>query len=72
MAIYRRDLGRCHLCRRRVKPDRFHVDHLIPLARGGSHVPENVAIAHPLCNMRKSAKLVPVQVPLSLPLAVFK
>jgi hypothetical protein len=35
-------------------------------------VPENVAIAHPLCNMRKSAKLVPVQVPLSLPLAVFK
>jgi 5-methylcytosine-specific restriction endonuclease McrA len=30
------------------------IDHVIPLARGGWHAPDNVQAAHFLCNSRKS------------------
>lgn len=32
----------------------LHIDHLIPLARGGSDRIENVRPAHGLCNLRKN------------------
>ena len=35
----------------------WHVDHVIPLARGGSNGPENLVIACPACNQTKSAKM---------------
>src|SRR3546814_1753319 len=31
----------------------YHVDHRIPLARGGSNGPENLVIACPACNLSK-------------------
>ena len=34
----------------------FHVDHMMPLSRGGSDGWENLAITCPMCNMRKSAR----------------
>lgn len=37
--------------------DRYHIDHIIPLARGGQHVVANLCIACPSCNLRKNAKL---------------
>ena len=36
---------------------KFHVDHFIPLARGGSNGPENLVLACPTCNCSKGAKL---------------
>lgn len=36
--------------------DDFHVDHFIPLAKGGAHVLTNLRIACPPCNLRKNAK----------------
>lgn len=36
-------------------PD-FHVDHVVPLSKGGMHGYTNVQPAHPRCNMRKGAK----------------
>jgi 5-methylcytosine-specific restriction endonuclease McrA len=36
---------------------KFHVDHFIPLARGGSNGPENLVLACPSCNCSKGAKL---------------
>ena len=36
---------------------KFHVDHFIPLARGGSNGPENLVLACPPCNLSKGAKL---------------
>jgi len=33
------------------------VDHIIPISRGGAHVPENCQIAHLSCNCRKGANL---------------
>jgi 5-methylcytosine-specific restriction endonuclease McrA len=35
----------------------FHVDHIVPLARGGTNGPENLQLLAPVCNLRKGAKL---------------
>ena len=34
------------------------VDHVIPLARGGTHSNDNIRPAHAKCNLRKSSKLL--------------
>jgi 5-methylcytosine-specific restriction endonuclease McrA len=54
--IYVRDGGRCHICGKKVPKKNWHLDHLIPLARGGEHSYKNVAVACPGCNMRKHTK----------------
>ena len=38
--------------------DSFHVDHIVPLSRGGEHAISNLAIACPTCNLSKNNKLV--------------
>jgi len=54
--VYERDAGRCHICGRKVNPNRWHLEHLVPLARGGEHSYQNVAVSHPTCNLRKYTK----------------
>lgn len=53
---YEAQKGRCWWCNCDLD-DGFHVDHLIPLARGGSNAPENIVISCPHCNQSKGAKL---------------
>lgn len=48
--------GICGICHEPII-GAFHVDHVIPLSRGGEHSYANCAPAHPLCNQRKSNKL---------------
>jgi 5-methylcytosine-specific restriction endonuclease McrA len=55
----------CHICNKKInlKAERrsgrkgwekgLHIDHLIPLLRGGIDTLENVRPAHGLCNLRK-------------------
>lgn len=45
----------CHWCGERCAR-RFHVDHYVPLAKGGRHEAGNLVIACPTCNLRKHAK----------------
>ncbi|RZT87473.1 5-methylcytosine-specific restriction endonuclease McrA [Pseudonocardia sediminis] len=59
--IYKRDQYRCHLCRRKVAIDKAvphprapTLDHVIPLARGGSHTMANLRTACFSCNCLKS------------------
>ena len=59
--IYERDGYRCQLCNKPVKRDAVvpHpkapvLDHIIPLAKGGTHEPANVQLAHFMCNSIKS------------------
>ena len=59
--IYQRDNWTCQLCHRKVDrrktaphPKSPSLDHIIPLARGGTHEPANVHTAHFLCNSLKS------------------
>jgi hypothetical protein len=46
---------KCVVCFVGIK-NNYHVDHIIPLAKGGTHVRENVQLLCPTCNVRKSAK----------------
>ncbi|MCY4531177.1 MAG: HNH endonuclease [Gammaproteobacteria bacterium] len=34
----------------------YHVDHIVPLSRGGTHEPGNVQLLCPRCNISKGAK----------------
>lgn len=46
----------CWWCGKNVG-DNYHVDHRIPLSRGGSNAPENLCISCPECNLSKHTKL---------------
>lgn len=56
-AVYERDEGICGICGDPVPRDEFHVDHVIPLVRGGEHSYSNVQVAHPSCNSSKKDKM---------------
>jgi len=62
--IAERDEYRCGLCGEPVDmgvayPDTQSpsLDHILPLSRGGAHVPENVQLAHLGCNVAKGARV---------------
>lgn len=55
-AIRLRDQGRCGICGESVPGDQESLDHIVPLALGGTHEPANVQLAHRVCNSRKGAK----------------
>lgn len=55
-AQIKRQRGRCFYCG--CKLDKYHVDHVQPLSRGGSNDPSNLVIACPFCNDSKGAKLL--------------
>lgn len=48
--------GLCWWCGS-ILGEKYDIDHRIPIDRGGRHAPENIVIAHPKCNQRKSNKL---------------
>ena len=51
--IYNRYKGRCAICGRFVPYDEFTIDHIIPLAKGGTNAMENLQCAHSWCNLIK-------------------
>ena len=56
--IYQRDKGLCQICLKPVERTRATLDHIIPLARGGTHEPNNVQIAHGSCNSSKGVRIL--------------
>lgn len=55
-AVWERDGGICGICGD-VVDGPWHMDHVVPLSRGGPHTYANVQVSHPRCNMRKGARL---------------
>lgn len=53
--VYQMHGGMCSICKEFVAEDDFHVDHVIPLAKGGMHGYINVQPAHSKCNLQKGA-----------------
>lgn len=46
--------GRCAYCRRSIRKS-HHVDHIIPLSKGGSNWPKNLQLTCKACNLKKNA-----------------
>ncbi len=57
--VFKRDKFKCYHCGKKLKLDQCELDHLIPIAKGGSHTPENSVTSCAPCNGQKSAKLLP-------------
>lgn len=55
-ALFEQQQGHCLYCYNRL--DTFHVDHVIPLSRGGGNGSDNIALACPSCNLSKNNKLL--------------
>jgi 5-methylcytosine-specific restriction endonuclease McrA len=53
---YKAQRGRCLWCKKIVGHN-YHVDHIIPIAKGGSNWPSNICVSCPSCNLTKSAKM---------------
>lgn len=58
-AVFVRDGGVCQICDTFIGDAKWHIDHRVPLARGGEHSYANCQLAHATCNRIKNAK-VPV------------
>lgn len=56
--VWDRDNGTCHLCKQPADPSNWHVEHVVPLARGGAHSFDNCAVSCPPCNRRKGTRLL--------------
>lgn len=56
MKQYSSQNGRCWWCGKKVGK-KYHIDHVIPLSRGGSNGPRNIVISCPHCNVSKNDKL---------------
>lgn len=53
---YQSQKGLCWWCGLPLD-DTYHVDHLIPVSRGGTNAPNNIVVTHPKCNLSKSDKM---------------
>lgn len=56
--LYKRDKGKCAYCGKEISQHEATVDHVIPKARGGEHVWENVVLACKKCNCKKDNYLL--------------
>jgi len=57
IAAARREKAACALCGEALGPsdDLLHIDHIVPLARGGRTEPSNLQVVHRVCNQKKGA-----------------
>lgn len=59
--VWERDNGRCGICLEMADESDWHLDHVIPLSKGGQHTLANVQVSHPVCNLRKKDKILPIE-----------
>jgi 5-methylcytosine-specific restriction endonuclease McrA len=57
LVLLEMDDGVCGICGSDVDPFEFHMDHVVPVSRGGDHSYANMQVAHPSCNKGKGATL---------------
>lgn len=49
--------GKCRICKVKLLDGNFHLDHTMPISRGGLNVDSNIQILCQTCNQKKNAKL---------------
>lgn len=55
-AVIARDGGACAYCKTALIAGQIHVDHVVPVSRGGSHEIGNLVASCSGCNQRKGAR----------------
>lgn len=53
--LYVKQMGKCACCGEKLF-GQFDVDHIVPLAKGGSNFPENLQLLTPTCNKKKGVR----------------
>lgn len=54
--VIQRDGYVCGICQLPVDPSDVHIDHIVPLSKGGRTMGENLRVTHSICNARKSGR----------------
>lgn len=54
--LFLKQRGRCAVCRCAIVEGKYHKDHIIPIARGGTNNIENIQLLCKTCNLEKHAK----------------
>lgn len=52
---FTRQKGKCYYCR--VKMEKYQIDHVVPVSKGGSNDISNIVLACPPCNQQKNDRL---------------
>ena len=55
--LWRLQSGRCWWCSGKMVREKAHVDHRVPLSRGGSDAPDNLVMSCARCNQSKGSKM---------------
>ena len=56
--IENQDVLNCTYCGKLITRPDVHVDHIVPLSKGGEHAPNNLAVSCPKCNFSKNNRLL--------------
>lgn len=56
--IFDRDGGMCRYCGVLLDPKNWHLDHIVPIVRGGAHTKSNVVAACVKCNLSKRDRTI--------------
>ncbi|OGQ00789.1 MAG: hypothetical protein A2Z40_04235 [Deltaproteobacteria bacterium RBG_19FT_COMBO_60_16] len=48
--------GKCVVCKKSLKKTGFHLDHIVPLIKGGRNEDKNIQLTCPTCNIKKGGK----------------
>lgn len=57
LKVVRRDGQMCQVCAKNVKDNELHLDHIIPVSRGGTSTSDNLRVLCAECNLKKSDSL---------------
>lgn len=53
--LFNQQKGKCPCCKKSLGKD-YHLDHIVPLAKGGANSDENMQLLRSICNQNKCAK----------------
>jgi len=54
--LWEKQKGKCAICKKKLDPTCYHVDHKKPVALGGKTILSNLQLLCPACHMKKTAE----------------